>query len=97
MRLAPLVRLEAFAAQEIAAMSRRDNPPVAPHHLHEAGEVLVRQLAAYARGASAVPAVQQRLALHGYFSPAAGKTGVISTGMSSSVALTDCISGVSLP
>src|SRR5689334_21396862 len=96
-RLAPLIRLQALPADHLAAVPRRHHPPVPLHDADVARGVLCGHLAADGRAAAAVTADQQRLPFHRYFSPAAGKTGRMSTGMSFSFAVTVFISGVSLP
>ena len=97
-RLASFVRGETFSAQEVdTSFAGRRDEAVALDDFDEAGRVLLGELAANGCSASAVAADELRLPFHDYFSPAAANTGVMSTGMSFSVAFTATISGVSLP
>jgi hypothetical protein len=96
--LAAFVGGEAAAAEEgVVGVAGSGDEAVAVDDFEEAGCVLLRQLAANRGRAAAVAADELPLAFHDYFSPAAAKTGVMSTGMSFNVAFTAAISGVSLP
>src|SRR5207237_9094897 len=92
----PHVRPRAIAAHERNACAWLRHPPFLPHVTREGVRVLVRQLAADLARAIAVGAAEDSAAFH-YFSPAAGKTGVMSTGMSFSRAFTASISAFVTP
>src|SRR5207302_537986 len=96
--LAAFVRGETAAAEEgVVGVAGGGHEAVAVDDFEETGGVLLREFPANGCGTAAVAADELRLAFHHYFSPAAAKTGVMSTGMSFSVALMAAISGVSLP
>src|SRR3954470_17456643 len=95
---AAFVRSEAAAAEErVVGVAGSGDEAVAIDDVEEAGRVLLGKFATHGCCAPAVAADELRLSFHDYFSPAAANTGVMSTGMSFSVALTAAISGVSLP
>src|SRR5580765_310094 len=96
--LAAFVGGETAAAEEgVVGVAGSGDEAVAGDDFDKTGGVLLGQLAANRGRAAAVAAGELPLAFHDYFSPAAAKTGVMSTGMSFSVAFTAAISGVSLP
>jgi hypothetical protein len=96
--LAAFVGGETATAEEVVVgVAGSGDEAVTIDDFEKTSGVLLGQLAANRGGSAAVAADELPLTLHDYFSPAAAKTGVMSTGMSFSVALTEAISGVSLP
>src|SRR4051812_39387754 len=95
-RLGPFVIRRAFAADHRQLHTRARHPAFLMHEAVETRCVVFRHLAGNLRGAAAVAAHELRATFH-HCSPAPGKYGLMSTGMSPSRTITEFISGVALP
>src|SRR5207253_5829196 len=96
-RLVTFVFRETGAADHHQRRSRPWSPSLFRDAVRERGAIFVGHLPDDLASPAAVAADESRAAFHRYCSPAAGKSGQISTGMSFRIALTARISSVSFP
>src|SRR5688572_10122690 len=96
--LVPGILHQAIAAdQRRAVRARTRHPPILVHRFIEALRVFVGDLSDDLASELALAALEEGASFHYCVSPAAGNTGVMSTGMSFSLAMTPSISGFDTP